>query len=81
MLADFFTKPHQGTLLQKFRDVLLGTVHVGSVVPALMMPNEERVGEIRFDPHKTDATVVTNTAEKRTVKGTPHKVTWADIVL
>jgi hypothetical protein len=80
MLADFFTKPLQGTLFRKFRNVLLGTAHVDSLVPALMMPNEERVGEIRFDPHKSEATVVTSTVKNSTVQGIPHKVTWADIL-
>jgi hypothetical protein len=44
MLADFFTKPLQGSLFRKFRSVLLGEAHIDSLsnVP-LSSPNAERV--------------------------------------
>ena len=56
MLADFLTKPLQGALLQKFRDVLLGYNHIDSLsqnpTPAL----EERIGSTdeRADGRGTD---------------------------
>ena len=31
MLADFFTKPLQGSLFRKFRDVVLGYKHISSL--------------------------------------------------
>ena len=31
MIADFFTKPLQGSLFAKFRDVILGHKHISSV--------------------------------------------------
>ena len=45
MLADFFTKPLQGSLFRKFRSVLLGEAHIDTLhhVPHLD-PSEERVG-------------------------------------
>ena len=31
MLADYFTKPHQGQLLNKFRDIIMGYKHIGTL--------------------------------------------------
>jgi len=31
MLADFFTKPTQGSLFKKFRDVVLGYAHINTL--------------------------------------------------
>ena len=45
MLADFFTKPLQGSLFRKFRAVLLGHDHINSLDHhALRTTPEERVG-------------------------------------
>jgi len=43
MLADFFTKPLQGSLFRKFRDVLLGHCHVNTLLKSPLPPSEERV--------------------------------------
>ena len=43
MLADFLSKPLQGTLFRKFRDVLLGHAHVTSLRVPAGLPREERV--------------------------------------
>jgi hypothetical protein len=54
MLADFFTKPLQGTLFVKFRDVILGHKHIDSL-PSVPMPTiEERVGDERAEGCGTD---------------------------
>ena len=46
MLADFFTKPLQGSLFRKFRGVLLGHDHTNSLAyHALRTTPEERVGK------------------------------------
>ena len=42
MLADFFTKPLQGTLFKKFRDVVLGYVHIDTL---LLTTEEDSVQE------------------------------------
>ena len=44
MLADFFTKPLQGSLFKKFRDVLMGYKHISTLVMPPKQPSEERVG-------------------------------------
>ena len=45
MLGDFFTKPLQGSLFTKFRDVILGYQHVDSLSCSVSpSPVEERVG-------------------------------------
>ncbi|KAI2513609.1 Reverse transcriptase (RNA-dependent DNA polymerase) [Fragilaria crotonensis] len=80
MLADFFTKPLQGHLFRTFRDVLLDRAHVNSLASALMIPIEERVGEVRFDSNKDGATVANDTVNDSTVQGAPHNITWADVV-
>jgi hypothetical protein len=50
MLADFFTKPLQGSLFRKFRSVLLGETHIDTLSPSpLPSLNEERV-ESKKDP-------------------------------
>ena len=43
MLADFLSKPLQGNLFRKFRDVLLGHAHVSSLRVPAGLPHEERV--------------------------------------
>jgi hypothetical protein len=43
MLADFFTKPLQGSLFRKFRAVLLGHCHVKTLTRSPLPPSEERV--------------------------------------
>jgi len=43
MLADFFTKPLQGSLFREFRGVLLGHCHVDTLTKSPLPPSEERV--------------------------------------
>ena len=54
MLGDFFTKPLQGNLFRKFRDVILGYEHVDSLALDPLPTVEERVGEVRSDGRGTD---------------------------
>ena len=54
MLADFFTKPLQGALFTRFRDVILGHKHVDSLNVGPTPEPEERVGIERADGHGTD---------------------------
>ena len=49
----FFTKPLQGHLFRRFRDVILGHCHLDILRNDFIFPSEERVGEERSD---TDAT-------------------------
>jgi hypothetical protein len=44
MLADFFTKPLQGSLFRKFREVIMGHKHIDSLKPPPPpTPSQERV--------------------------------------
>jgi hypothetical protein len=43
MLADFFTKPLQGSLFKVFRDVILGYKHISILSPTSPVMHEERV--------------------------------------
>jgi hypothetical protein len=65
MLADFFTKPLQGHLFRRFRDVILGHCHVDTLRNDFIFPSEERVGEERPD-HNADATQYNNTTVQTT---------------
>ena len=45
MLADFFTKPLQGSLFRKFRDVVLGYEHISTLInDEKIVPSKERAG-------------------------------------
>jgi hypothetical protein len=43
MLADFFTKPLQGSLFRKFRDVIMGHQHIDTLKSTSPPPSQERV--------------------------------------
>jgi hypothetical protein len=45
MIGDFFTKPLQGNLFRKFRDVILGYARVDTLALGQHPPVEERVGK------------------------------------
>jgi len=40
MLADFFTKPLQGALFRKFRDVVMGREHVYTLKKPVLAPSQ-----------------------------------------
>ena len=54
MLADFFTKPLQGSLFHKFRDVVLGYKHIDALTQSVPISTEERV-ENRVETDTDDA--------------------------
>ena len=78
MLADFFTKPLQGTLFRKFRGVILGYAHVDSlammVSPAQL---EERVGNVRASDSGNCSPVVESTVD---ANEPAKRISWADVV-
>ena len=43
MLADFYTKPLQGALFRKFRDVIMGLLHINTLKMPTTPTNQERV--------------------------------------
>jgi Reverse transcriptase (RNA-dependent DNA polymerase) len=71
MLADFFTKPLQGSLFRKFRSVLLGESHSNILSHGIPPPtNEERVGT---QNPVTPVTPVLNSEEKDLYLSTTKK--------
>ena len=70
MLADFFTKPLQGGLFRKFRDVLLGHKHFSTLRSQPPAVPEERV---------EDLSSPTGTSELKNQE-TRKAATWANVV-
>jgi hypothetical protein len=54
MLADFFTKPLQGSLFRKFREVIMGHKHIDTLKETSPAPSQERVGEYNLMRNGTD---------------------------
>jgi hypothetical protein len=80
MLADFFTKPLQGALFRRFRDVILGYRHIDTLRRDLTVPIEERVKEKRIDTHDTAPTKDTSFSHEVNGKKETGRITWADVV-
>ena len=83
MVADFFTKPLQGSQFIKLRDVVLGYKHISSLEEANGdIPNEERVRFSQDSGSGNKSIGALN--EGQTVGDEEHvdkkNVTWADIV-
>ena len=85
MVADFFTKPLQGSLFKKFRDVIMGHKHMDTLALLAPMPLEERVGNTRQS--RTDVSHVSSTSNGTIaglVNSAPSKrvtnISWADVV-
>ena len=84
MLADFFTKPLQGHLFRRFRDVVLGHCPVTVLRRDPALPSEERVGENRTGacgtvPLSTGTVVPLSTSISMTGDDA-QKRTWAEVV-
>ena len=79
MLADFFTKPLQGALYRKFRDVILGYARVDSLAIAPLPELEERVGSVRANDSGSYSPVAEGTVDENAIQ--PAKeISWADVV-
>ena len=80
MLADFFTKPLQGELFRRFRDVIIRHKDIDTLLQ-MEFPkttSKERVEESRStDTKQTDEDDISMTEGPR--KG-PRKPNWADVV-
>ena len=75
MLADFFTKPLQGGLFRKFRDVILGYQHIDTLATVSLAGPEERVEE-KQAPSQKNSGKDKDTAPEPLVM--PRR-TWADV--
>ena len=75
MLADFFTKPLQGSLFRKFRDVIMGYKPMTDLYTVQDLPIKERV-EIPVENRKmSENTIVSDSSRKEN-----RNVSWADVV-
>ena len=75
MLADFFSKPLQGTLFRCFRDVILGYRHIDTLQRIPTVPIEERDEEERIDTHVSALLKDTPTENTVTGKDGPSRIT------
>ena len=73
MLTDFFTKPLQGALFKKFRDMLLGYKHTDSLTTLIDDAAQERVGKRPANDESGDSKTGKREIQKK-------KVTWAQVV-
>ena len=77
MLADFFTKPLQGSLFRKFWDVIMGHKHIDSLKETPPTPSQERVGKgnlVRKGGYEANGQKTDGKAQE------PTDVTYANIV-
>ncbi|CAJ1965740.1 unnamed protein product [Cylindrotheca closterium] len=78
MLADFFTKPLQGSLFRKFRDVVLGYKHIDSLLEDDEEESvKERVGSRTDDSPESDSDESKPSYINRESMGNQS---WADVV-
>jgi hypothetical protein len=81
MIADFFTKPLQGTLFRKFRDVLMGIKHMDTLALDHPMPIEERVGDNRQSDNRVNVRSSNHTSATVPVaRQSASSASWADVV-
>jgi hypothetical protein len=73
MLADFFTKPLQGTLFRKFRNVILGYEHVDTLTELVDTAAQERVRERPADDNSTASENKKDAAQQK-------QLSWTDVV-
>ena len=48
MLADYFTKPFNGSLFVYFRNIIMGYTPIVDVISKAVSKTKERVGNVRF---------------------------------
>ena len=74
MLADFFTKPLQGSLFRKFRDVVLGYTPIEDLINEPENPPEQERVKKNESPEDYDS------SRGDTSGSVGKKVSWADVV-
>eukprot|EP00980_Cylindrotheca_fusiformis_P003696 scaffold819_cov157-Cylindrotheca_fusiformis.AAC.3 len=84
MLGDFFSKPQQGSLFRRFRDMIMGVAH-HEEIRTTKAPNQERVGDRDLEAEVStylhaDNKNVTSDVASETVVTVPEqvkpRVTW-----
>jgi hypothetical protein len=87
MLADFFTKPLQGSLFRRLREVVMGRMHINTLKDFVSAKSQERVGETiveeksetTADQPRTDENK--NTCRQNQPQGKAKKVTYAEALM
>ena len=87
MLADFFTKPLQGSRFKHLRDIVMGCKHISNLqVPAEVSTAQERVSneKLPIDSNGSQEYGIQQSTNYKGAVGNSHthvkNVTWADIV-
>lgn len=79
MIADFFTKPLQGSLFKKLRDTVLGYTTIEDLIKERL----EKMGQERVRPVENTVSIspkIQPAPDNRDVGTRKNIVTWADIV-
>eukprot|EP00980_Cylindrotheca_fusiformis_P014062 scaffold3672_cov86-Cylindrotheca_fusiformis.AAC.1 len=88
MLGDFFSKPQQGGMFQRFRDVIMGVTHHSSIRNLGQPQDQERVGEKDLvGKSQPELTILAPTRKEKNKRVTNERtlakwanVTWAKIL-
>jgi hypothetical protein len=80
MVGDFFTKPLQGSLFRKFRDVIMGDKHMSTLVLDPPLPIEERVESTGQSGNGMIDNDTSDSALGAIQSGKISPMSWADVV-
>jgi hypothetical protein len=79
MIADFFTKPLQGHLFEKFRNIIMGITHFSTLtVPTSAEPRSVLDMNVSETKNSTDMTRLNNNSKKA---HSPLTKTYSDAVI
>ena len=76
MVADYFTKPLQGALFKRFRDVIMGVSHPNTLPKSNTTGTQERV----VDKVEKKSPISHEQMESGNKENANKKLTWSEIV-
>ena len=79
MLADFYTKPLQGTLFKKFRDVIMGSSCISSLQETTKHEKKERVENMSLNSGLFSSSELRAKKKSQHVKFDDKVQTYADV--
>ena len=81
MIADFFTKPLQGNLFRKFRDLVLGYKHISDLneesPKSGESPSQECIGNNIYDKNITGGI---GAGDSQPLNNNKNRISWAEVV-
>ena len=82
MLADYFTKPLQGSLFKRFRDVIMGVQHPDSIVipTSIDTASQERVATTSRVGDLVSQSSGESIIGAKNIKQEKKKIRWSDVV-